>query len=497
MFAAMTAMHTMHRRAAILFAACMIALAAITPCRAAEDPLTSGLTALRGGNFKAARELLQNAYQQNPRASILCHFGKLAVQQGLAIQGQDFYRRCLSDATDSGEPLPPELEAEARAATATEPSSAGEIIAISSRAGFLWIDDMLSASLRAGSGVQIALPEGRHELRLSASKLPPIILNLQVRAQTVTEVDFDRQQFSSPAPILLLPFDARGALSLEGSEVGALVAPLAAPLHKENGLLVGLSRLRALARTQPAALRCGEKLSCLVGIGQRLDATFVLGLHIDPPLAGAGSNDYQLRAWLIEAHVGKETSRSEAQCRGCQRPALEQALVDLVLRVFDEGRRPARQIEVASSPAAELVIDGESRGQTPRRLWLLPGEHEVALSRRYFVTRREQIRVDEDAAEKAPHFAYTLDPAPLSSSERATRYAAWITGGVGLGALAVGLGLSLRPNDVMAPADDMPGALLSTQPPGLVLTIAGGALLGTGIVLFAVDRYRQAQRAKR
>lgn len=478
-----------------------------------KDAAARGLDALQRGDLVTARDLFQAAYQQSPKASILCSLGRVSLRQGLPVQGQDLLRRCLSDAAETGEALPPDVEAEARAAATVQPTNAGEVIALSSRGGFLWVDRTLVASLRPGGNVQVTVPAGRHELRLVPARQPPITLGVQVQPQTVTEADFDRQQLSYSAPIVLLPIGARGDLALESPETDALYTLLFSPLRKENGLLVSPARHRTLVRQQADLGRCGASPDCQVQLGRRVDAMFVLGLHVEPwPLpqgqpspqaSQLASRDYKITVWLIEVHAGKETARGEQMCRQCQRPAIEAEIVRLVLEVFTKGRRPARLIEITSSPPAELVVDGESRGRTPLQVWLLPGSHDVELRRSYFLPRREQIQVEEDAAEKAPIFAYELTQRPLSKGELATRYLAGMTSGAGVAALAVGLGLFFRPNAVVTPQpavagmEETPGYLLTTRPPGLGLSIAGGSLLATGIILFAVDRYRHAQRAKR
>jgi hypothetical protein len=234
-------------------------------------------------------------------------------------------------------------------------------------------------------------------------------------------------------------------------------------------------------------------------MGKLADAAYVLGLHVDPApssLEDAPKQDYKLSAWLLETHVEKSTAQEEQTCERCSPAELVQAMGELSRRVFASGQRPVRMVQVSSTPVASAVIDGTERGRTPLTIWLLPGDHEVKLQPPYFYPLTQSIHVLEDTTEEVQLFQFRLRPLPLSTGEQAIRYGAWVTGGLSLAAVAVGLGLYLKPDAPVLPESEA-GYLFSTKSPGIGMLAAGGTLLLTSLVLIAVDRYSQHQRRRR
>ncbi len=291
--------------------------------------------------------------------------------------------------------------------------------------------------------------------------------------------------------------------SLDSPSVALYFSVLDSPIKRAHSVLKPLEHQRALYQSNPQLTACLSQKRCQIQLGKRAEASYVLGLQIDPaPFTDPGPKtmDYRLSAYLLETHVEKQTAQKEATCTACDDTALLKVVDKLIGDLFDKGWKPVREVEIKSTPGAAIYSDDVLRGKTPARLWFLPGTHAIELRRPYFTSVRENFEVSEDTAGFPQRFERTLQPLPISPGEKATRIAAWITGGVGLAATAVGIGLLLRPDDVVAPTAAangvvaMPGYLNSTFNPGLGLAVTGGAFLVAAITMAAVDGYRRAQR---
>lgn len=475
----------------------------------AERLRAEGAAALARKDFPEARRAYTELYRRTLQPEGLYRLGILAYAEGRQLEAQDLMRRFVSDprfdATESAAEA-----AEAQRILALPQPPGGKISVIGERGTLVFLDDRLSGVLPLARPLLCA--SGKRKLVLeNGQRIQEEEFDLAVGRSV--EVTYDR---GSPA---LVSAELPAVLMLEqyGGAAPAVSAALAQAAEDvlEGERLSPFPLQLALARADPTRPRsCLETLSCLVKIAQQSELEYVLKLSLSPSGSGSGSGSglpWRLRLVLIDAELGEEAARGEAECAACDGAKAVAVLRSELTRLLAAMRaRPRGELKVTSTPAgAEVRLAGRLLGKTPleQSTWAGPLEVEVALSG--YEPQRLQVTV---SAGKTAALAATLlpelaepAPAPLLHDASANRYARqprprWrlALGGVALvgGALLSGFGASALAISDQCVVEALPPAELcreryGTFPLGTGLLLSGAAVLVTGTLLLAIPGSRR------
>lgn len=231
-----------------------------------------------------------------------------------------------------------------------------------------------------------------------------------------------------------------------------------------------------------------EFVQCRSGGCLAEEATFLhVGRLALPRLERAPDGSFTVGISIYDA--AQKRSIADAVERAAGPDDLSARLGTMAVQLRQDVSRPGR-LEVRTEPAAALTVDGQAVGRTPWSGSLPPGDHVVALEangerveRDVNVAPASTARVDLALATMAP---------PVH--RRALRAMKWVTLIGGL--LAVGGGAAMIALDGHQACRRQPGQRLcpnafDTLIPGAATTAIGGALVVTGVILFAVDRPRR------
>jgi hypothetical protein len=198
--------------------------------------------------------------------------------------------------------------------------------------------------------------------------------------------------------------------------------------------------------------------------------------------------DYSVEIYAISAETGEVVARVEGVCEICGIGELADSVGALAARMrptLDNATQPTT-LSVDSDPdGAEVWVDGELVGTTPLQTRVAPGEHAVDVVKR---------------GRRTEHVEITLRPGVNQSFSfrlaRSTRLPSWVplvALGTGVGSLSAGIGL-LAIDETPIERDCNPDVagncqfLYDTVNGGVVLTVVGVALIGTGVGLLLNQR---------
>jgi hypothetical protein len=455
------------------------------PLASVRPLLTAAQQALDKKDFEGAEKQLTKAYQQSPQPQLLCWFGRWASRQGAAhkTQALDYYRRCLEPRAETAEP---ELLSEARAALAV-PAAPDEqvelqIIASIGDTEFLWLDGHLvgrfplSRPLLSTPGKHALrrgrTPEAATEKVIALSPDQPIYLT---SLRDGWDVGF--------MELFLVLLGGPGVADVQ--QRAALWRILEAALERDNAVAVAHQRVDPRMTAEQHLPGCAGALPCLAGNGQKARVSHVLDLTVRPE----GSDGFLLHIDGYDVRTDEVTFAQADRCAACTPARLEQKVAELVRLARRKVIHAVGNIEIRSTPAARLRVDGRDRGMTPRRLTLWTGAHDVSVSRETFFSIEQPLQLEQG---EQPPLELSLKPLPLSGGEKLMRVGRWAFTFAGLVAVGAGVGLFLVDGQAQLGTD--PLMVLSTRDAGFGLLAGGSAALLTGVVLFAIDGSRPLRR---
>lgn len=147
--------------------------------------------------------------------------------------------------------------------------------------------------------------------------------------------------------------------------------------------------------------------------------------------------DYEITAEV--AWPDGRTRATNSRCTICTpREAGVRAATE-ALALLDAAPATRPTLVITSSPAGAAVeVDGEAVGPTPTRIELEPGVHDIVVRKSRHVTQTRRVDLEGGEGDVIARFELARDPL---LSPRAMRIAGWSLVGVGVAAMATGIGL--------------------------------------------------------
>jgi hypothetical protein len=237
---------------------------------------------------------------------------------------------------------------------------------------------------------------------------------LAVQAGRPTELRLSPGTGQTAIAVLSLPPVVAALVSPVGLPPGAtetVTRALAEAVQKEHALAVPRDQLdRALP--QPAAL-CAATPECLIKLGQRTQASFVLAMQ----LAADGRGGYVLQGQVLDVSIGDQAAARDSACAGCDLTRTLDPARSLAAQLLLEcSSRQRGTLEVTSTPpGANVRIDGHLRGLTPLSQPAFVGDRSVQVERAGFAPLSAVLPV---AVGQTASLAVKLTPDPASRGRR-------------------------------------------------------------------------------
>jgi len=224
-----------------------------------------------------------------------------------------------------------------------------------------------------------------------------------------------------------------------------------------------------------------------------------------------------LTVWDSATDTVKDASRD---CELCATEEVEKSIAEVVAAVQPEFARPAPAATpiaapkppptvettlVSDPPGAAVLVDGKSVGQTPVKLALTRGEHEIKLEKTGFLpetkkftvgdrpaTQEFLLQLDAKAAEAAAAAApgaapAAVEPAGGGSSHRGLGIGLAVGGAVGLGIGGYLIHLEGQVTCTDGRGRDECPTVYTTKWPAAAALVVGAAALGGGVTLLLND----------
>lgn len=186
-------------------------------------------------------------------------------------------------------------------------------------------------------------------------------------------------------------------------------------------------------------------------------------------------------AWWFDK--GRAAIAERRFCERCTDLTLRSTADDLIAALAKSTKRDIGRLRLTSSPlGARVRVDGKHIGVTPLDHELAEGNHEVVVSHE----DREELRAV--AIRRGETTAVEVDVTPRTSA-RLLPYAVLGAGGA---LLVTGAVLFAIDEDVPPRAPDPPEFYRNTAPAGVGLMIAGGVVTGVGAYLLWSSRTKSA-----
>jgi hypothetical protein len=248
----------------------------------------------------------------------------------------------------------------------------------------------------------------------------------------------------------------------------------------------GLTRSGFSSRAVEASC---EDAECYRGAGQQAGVPLLVSGTIEHE-----GPDYQVQVFAVDANTGEVVASVDGVCEICGVGELGDMVGNLAarLRPAVESSVQPTTLKVDTDPSgADVYVDGEMVGTTPLEVPVTAGPHEIEVVKRGRRTERVQADLRPGVKES---FSFRL-----ASTTRVPGWLPWAALGGGMASLAAGVGLLvIHENPIKRDCNaDVEGNcefLYDTVAGGAVLTVAGVALVGTGVGLFIVQA-RQDRRA--
>lgn len=206
--------------------------------------------------------------------------------------------------------------------------------------------------------------------------------------------------------------------------------------------------------------------------------------------------DYKVEVYAVDAQTGEVITSVDGVCEICGIGELGDVVGNLAARLrpaLETSIQPTTLVVESDPSGAEVWVDGERVGRTPYEGPIAPGTHEIDVIKRGRRTQHEEVELRPGVTET---YSYRL-----AKTSRLPPWAPWVALGAGSVSLATGIGLLVIDEnpierDCNADVNGNCEFLHDTVAGGVVFTVAGVALIGTGVgLLIAQSRQDRRQRS--
>ncbi|MBW2731485.1 MAG: PEGA domain-containing protein [Deltaproteobacteria bacterium] len=233
---------------------------------------------------------------------------------------------------------------------------------------------------------------------------------------------------------------------------------------------------------------------CRQKIAAALQAQYIVGATVK-----GEDRFYELHLWLADAESGKASVQVKRTCHVCSLTALARSM-DLAASALRAKVKTERavpgDVTVETAPAAAMLeVDGQPMGQTPTKLKLLPGKHEIVAKLEGYLAARKTLTVIAGSEETV-----TLNLVAEAKARRSKVRPILGWTGIALGAASMVTGIVLMVMDGEGtcesawPGEDCPERL-NTLPLGAAFFGTGAALSGVGAYLLLSESVTKVARS--
>lgn len=276
-----------------------------------------------------------------------------------------------------------------------------------------------------------------------------------------------------------------------GPEVGSMPLRLPQDVSKPDKNALQRRFSEGIARSGLQATRVGascDDAECYQSAGEGAGVSLLVGGTVERT-----GPDYTVEVYAVDAGSGQVVAKVDGLCEICGVGELGDVVGNLAARLrpaLESTIQPTTLVVESDPSGAQVWIDGEEAGTTPLEIAVTPGPHEIDVVGRG--RRSEHVE-----AELRPGVTKTFS-FRLAKTSRLPPWAPWVVLGGGTASLAAGIGLLVIDedpirNDCNADVDGNCEFLYDTVAGGVVLTVTGVALVGTGVGLL-IAQSRQGQR---
>lgn len=252
----------------------------------------------------------------------------------------------------------------------------------------------------------------------------------------------------------------------------------------------GVARSGFNSKPASAKVEACSDADCRRTAAERSGVEFYLGGTIR-----RSGPDWQVEVYAISGSTGDVVAQVDGVCEICGIGELGDVVGALAARLrpaLENNIQPTALVVDSDPDGAEVWVDGEQVGTTPLNTNVPAGDHQVDVIKRG--RRTEHV---EFTAKPGVNESYSFR---LARTTAIPPWVPWTALGVGVGSLGVGIGL-LVVDENPIDRDCNPDAsgncefLYDTVNGGVVLTVVGVALVGTGVGLLI--NQRQKDRVQR
>lgn len=458
---------------------------------AARQALADAQAAVRRGQLEQADQHIERAYLSEANPELLLYLAQLldvaSARPEQRLRAVDLLRLYLKLGQPS-EDLRRRLQGRIEQAL---PQSA-ELIVVGADQRMLCIDRKWVGLLQSDY-THVTTP-GEHELALGGPRCdrPTLPVTIQTQLDAVLIVDDffpGRQPTAGSAQPVLLTLDKSPILPAT-----TLAGLLTRTLLRSHRPPISSPRVLAALAGQPDL--CLADLGCGLAVARTLGARLWFRLVSSP--------EGEPRIEVIQVAAGVACTQGPlplcAQCRGEAEQRQAEASLRQAMASVDSCATAQLQLR-SVPPGAQIFIDGADRAQaqTPTWLTVLSGPRRVLLRKPGYLPLRAELDVAASSEQTPPPFVLPINPAARTAGR--LRVGAWLSGTLGVLAIAGGITAFVLDQQITRPVADLPQdtEVLRTWPAGIV-GVAGGALLLSGAALLgwqSVGYGRQAQAAER
>lgn len=253
----------------------------------------------------------------------------------------------------------------------------------------------------------------------------------------------------------------------------------------------GLQRSGMTTAPVPAEASACEDAPCYESAAEQAGVELMVGGTVQKT-----GPDYSVQVYVISSETGEVVAQVDGVCEICGIGELGDVVGSLAARLRPtlENTTQPTTLTVESEPeGAEVWVDGKQVGTTPVKVPVAPGEHEIDVIKEGRRTKHLEVTLRPGVNE-----SYSFR---LARSTRVPEWVPWTSLGVGVASLASGIALlAIDENPIRRDCNpDVDGRcqyLYDTVNGGVVLTVVGVALVGTGVgLLIARARQDRVQRS--
>jgi len=292
---------------------------------------------------------------------------------------------------------------------------------------------------------------------------------------------------ATPAPPDAVPSPGVGTLQLRLPE--EVSAPDRDALNQR--FADGLERSGFSSAPVPAEAAACEDAACYQSAAEQAGVDLLVGGTVQQT-----GPDYSVQVYAISADTGEVVAQVDGVCEICGIGELGDVVGSLAARLrptLENTTQPTMLVVESEPEGAEVWVDGKQVGTTPLRVPVAPGQHEIDVIKQGRRTKHVDATLRPGVNES---FSFRL-----ARSSRVPEWVPWTSLGVGAASLASGVALLVIDEnpirrDCNPDVDGRCQYLYDTVNGGVVLTVAGLALVATGVGLLAAQiRQDRVQRS--